>query len=158
PRNRNDAGNIVKLSTPRVIASANPRKSENEPSVTISGGNFSRVISHAFKPPAAAPTASALIAANQTGIPRSRQNLPNKIALNPSNDPTERSIPPVNMIGVITSASNPISVLSRSTSKRLPTVAKFAPVALNTATSISNTSTSSASNRKTSSRQLFRDR
>ena len=40
----------MKLSTPRVIASANPRNKENEPSVTMSGGSLSLVMKNALSP------------------------------------------------------------------------------------------------------------
>src|SRR5215212_1761617 len=58
PRKRNDAGKLVKVSTPCVIASARPRKSENVPNVTIKGGSRSRVMSSAFNPPPIAPNFS----------------------------------------------------------------------------------------------------
>ena len=116
PRNRNDAGKFVNVSTPRVIASARPRKSENVPSVTISGGRRSPVMSAAFNPPASAPMTSVHAAATGTGRPASRHSLPNRIAHSPSSEPTDRSMPPVRMIGVIASASRPISTEWRTMS------------------------------------------
>ena len=120
----------MNVSAPRVMASASPRNSENVPSVTISGGNRSQVMSVALSPPASAPIPMVQAAASGMDIPASRQNLPNKIAHNPSSEPTDRSIPPVRMIGVITSASRPISTECRMMSKVLSTEPKRGPTEL----------------------------
>jgi len=114
--------------------------------VTMSGGNFSFVINHAFSPPAAAPIASAQTAAATGGMPASRQNFPKRIAHSPSSEPTDKSMPPVRTIGVMTSASSPISVLSLSTSNMFPVVAKFSPVLLKIIISINSTPANSVSN------------
>ena len=53
-----------------------PRNMENEPSVTISGGMFSRAISTAFSAPPAQPSSSANSAAAGMGRCQSRQAAP----------------------------------------------------------------------------------
>jgi len=79
----------------------------------MSGGNRSHVMSDALMPPASAPMPSVQAAASGIGIPASRHSLPKRIAHNPSSEPTDRSIPPVRMTGVIASASRPISTECR---------------------------------------------
>ena len=111
------------------MPSAMPRNSESEPSVTISGGRFSLVISTAFSSPAAHPNTSAAPAAAGIGQPPSRHSTPNTTAESPMIEPTDRSIPPVIMIGVIASASKPNSTLRRTTSKKFASVKKFSPIA-----------------------------
>ena len=119
PRNRNDSGKFVNASAPRVMASASPRNSEKVPSVTMSGGNRSHVINVALSPPPSAPTQIVQAAASGIDIPASRQNFPNKIAHKLNSEATDRSIPPVKMIGVIASASSPISHECRKMSQVL---------------------------------------
>ena len=85
----------------------------------MSGGNRSQVIKLAFSPPASAPTQIVQTAASGIGIPASRQNFPNRTAQSPSSEPTDKSIPPVKMIGVIASASRPISHECRKISHAL---------------------------------------
>ena len=115
--------------------SARPRNSENEPRVTIKGGN-----------PAAGdqePVDTARQRAEYQGHarrpadrqPGSRQSLPKTTAERPISEPTERSMPPLVITGVKATASRPISTLSRSTSKALPSVKKLVPIAEKTATS-----------------------
>src|SRR3954464_15304902 len=122
-----------------------PRKSENVPRVTISGGAFSLVIIAAFKAPPRKPMMSVTTIANQIGEPPSRQRPPITTADNPIIEPTERSIPPVMMIGVITNASSPISTLRRVISNRLPDVMKLFPVRLKTISSPARTTSNSHS-------------
>ena len=89
---------------PRVTPSAIPRKSENVPSVTISGGDLNRVISSRVQ-------RSAQQADQQRkhdrdagiGNPRiAPERRPSPRPTSPIIEPTERSIPPVMMIGVST--------------------------------------------------------
>ncbi len=138
----------MKLSTPRVIASASPRKREKDPKVTISGGSFSRVIKAAFSPPAAAPITRVQRAASHGGNPASRQSFPKEIAQSPRSEPTDRSMPPVRMIGVITRASKPSSTLKRIISSALPVVAKFSAVCEKMKISARSTAMSSVSKRR----------
>ena len=84
--------------------SPSPRNSEKVPSVTISGGNRSRVINSALRPPAAVPISSVPTAAAGMGQPKSRYNSPNSTADNPISEPTDKSMPPVTMTGVIATA------------------------------------------------------
>ena len=56
-------------------------------------------------PPPNSPTASVATIANHSGMPASRQSPPITTAAKPIIEPTERSMPPVIMIGVITNAS-----------------------------------------------------
>ena len=51
-------------------------------------------------------------------------------------EPTDKSIPPVIMIGVIASASKPSSTLNRTTSKKFDSVKKFSPIAAKIPSSI----------------------
>src|SRR3984957_16928735 len=127
PQKRKLAGKSVKLSEPPVIAVAKPRKRENDPSVTISGGIRSRVMSSEFNPPQAAPTHNAAPAAVAGEHPPSRQVLPKITAHKPSSEPMDRSIPPVRITGVCASASKPSGTLRRETSKKFPAVKKFFP-------------------------------
>ena len=113
---------------PRVKPSATPRNNEKVPSVTISGGDLRRVIITAFSAPPNSPTASVAMIANHSGMPASHQSPPITTAAKPIIEPTERSIPPVIIIGVITNASKPISTLSLVISKKLPVVRKLFPV------------------------------
>ena len=94
-----------------------------------------RVTRNPFKAPATAPTSNVNGAATTTGIPRSRQNAPNRTADRPIKEPTERSMPPPTITGVNATASRPISTLSRRTSKPLPSVKKLVPIAAKTAIS-----------------------
>lgn len=119
----------MNVSTPRVIPSASPRNSENDISVTISGGIRSRVISKPFIPPSSVATAITRTAATPTGIPASRQSFPSSTADSAISEPTDKSIPPVTITGVIASASSPTSTPSRCVSNRLATVKKLLPSA-----------------------------
>src|ERR1017187_6708889 len=119
-----------------------PRNSESEPRVTISGGRLSLVISTAFNPPARHPKSSAAPAAAAMGHPPSRQSPPNTTAESPMTEPTDRSIPPVIMMGVSASASRPSSTLRRTTSKKFARVKKFSPTAAKTAISVARASAS----------------
>ena len=114
PSRRNDHGKFVKLSVPPVIPSAMPRKRLNDPSVTIKGGIRSRVMSRALSAPASTPTPSAPAAASGIGKWASRHILPKSTAVNPMSEPTDRSMPPVTITGVIARASNPNSTFSRT--------------------------------------------
>ena len=145
PKNKNELGKSVKVSTPRVMASANPRNNENVPSVTMRGGNRSRVIKAAFSPPASAPTPRVQSAATGIGRCASRQNLPNRMAHRPSNEPTDKSIPPARMIGVMASASSPISHECLRMSHELSYVPKFRPIALKKIHSATSTTSRMAS-------------
>src|SRR5690349_2044153 len=107
------------------MPSASPRKSDSEPSVTISGGMPSAAINVALSAPPAQPTASAVAAAAGAGHPQSRDAAPNITAASPIIAPTDRSIPPVTTIGVIAIASSPTSTLTRITSKAFATLRKF---------------------------------
>src|ERR1051325_7812616 len=64
-----------------------------------------------------------------------------------SNDPTDRSMPPVKITGVMASASKPISTDSLTTSKAFPVVAKFVPVRAKMRHLMTSTTTSRISNR-----------
>src|SRR6185295_7792315 len=134
PRKRKLLGHMNE-SEPPVSPSASPRNSENDPSVTISGGMRSPVINAAFSNPARPPAASVRSAAIPTGIPASRNILPNSTAERAMRDPTERSMPPVTMTGVIASASNPTSTLTRIRLKAFPGDRKFFPITQKTAIS-----------------------
>src|SRR5713101_8003484 len=112
-----------------------PRNMENDPSVTISGGRLSRAITTAFNAPPAHPRSSVMTAASGIDRCQSRQADPNTTAARPIIDPTERSMPPVMMMGVSASASNPSSTLNRIISKKFPHVKKFSAMAENIATS-----------------------
>ena len=104
------------------MPSAMPRNIENEPSVTISGGMLQpRDQQRIQRAARAARAASAISAAAAMGSRQSRHAAPNTTAASPIIEPTERSMPPVIMIGVSASASSPSSTLSRTTSKKLPT-------------------------------------
>src|SRR3989442_11767769 len=115
-----------------------PRNRENEPSVTMSGGMFSRVTSSAFSVPPAHPTSRATSTAAGMERCQSRQALPKTMAARPIMEPTERSMPPATMMGVSARASRPNSTLRRITSKKLPSVKKFSPIRANTAISIAS--------------------
>src|SRR5436190_4655292 len=112
---------------PRVRPSAIPRNSENVPSVTISGGALSFVIIAALSAPPSSPTTSVIAIATGIDRPASRQSPPMTTADSPIIEPTERSMPPVMMIGVMIRARRPISTLSRVTSNAFPVVAKLFP-------------------------------
>src|SRR5215475_9135253 len=127
------------------MPSAMPRKSENEPSVTIRGGISRRVISAAFNAPPRHPVRSARSAAIGMGNPASRHAAPNTIAASAIMEPTERSMPPVMMIGVMASDSRPSSTLRRTISKKFSAVKKFSPMALKMAISRSSTRASAHS-------------
>ena len=115
---------------PRVSPSAIPRNSEKVPRVTISGGNFKREIINAFSAPPPIPTTSVMTAAKAIGRWASRHKPPSTTADKPIIDPTERSMPPVIMIGVSTSASSPTSTLRRVISKAFAAERKLFPVML----------------------------
>src|SRR5205809_7793855 len=117
------------------MPSARPRNSENVPSVTISGGKASRVMSRLFKNPAPAPTIRVTIAAATIGRWASRQSMPKMTAVSPMSDPTDRSIPQVTMTGVMATAIRPTSTLSRTISKAFAAVKKFLPRNANKTTS-----------------------
>ena len=106
---------------------------------------FSRVISTAFSAPPAQPSSSAAPAAAAIGQPPSRQSAPNTTAESPMMEPTDRSIPPVIMIGVSASASRPNSTLRRTTSKKFASVKKFSPIAAKMASSAASASASTHS-------------
>src|SRR6185436_11917725 len=108
-----------------------PRNSENVPKVTISGGALSLVIIAAFSAPPNNPTMSVIAIATGIDRPASRQRPPMTTADRPIIEPTERSIPPVMMIGVMINARSPISTLRRVISKALPAVAKLLPANAN---------------------------
>src|ERR1019366_2687778 len=122
-----------------------PRNRESEPRVTISGGRFSFVISTAFSDPARHPNSSAAPAPPPTGQPPSRHSTPNTTAASPMMEPTDKSIPPVIIIGVSASASKPSSTLRRTTSKKFDQVKKFSPMAANMASSTASASASTHS-------------
>src|SRR6185436_12340660 len=63
-----------------------PRNSDSVPSVTMSGGNLSRVISTAFSAPPATPSSSVSATATGIGTPTSRQRQP------PDLDPQPRDL------------------------------------------------------------------
>src|SRR5262245_22731218 len=117
---------------PPVAPSAMPRNNENVPSVTMSGGNLKRAMSAALSAPPAIPMTSVAPTAIGNGKPTSCHRNPNATAERPIIDPTERSIPPVTMIGVSASASRPISTLRRVISNAFPDVAKLWPASPNT--------------------------
>ncbi len=71
-------------------------------------------------------------------------------AESPISDPTERSMPPVTMIGVSARARRPSSTASLVISKKLPTVANRSPTIENTTISAPRSAASTAS--------LFRER
>src|SRR6266478_5080214 len=112
-----------------------PRNTENDPSVTISGGRLSRAIARAFNAPPAHPSSSATTVASGIDRCQSRQAAPKTTAARPIIEPTERSMPPVMMTGVNASASNPSSTLNRIISKKFPHVKKFSAMAEKIATS-----------------------
>src|ERR1035437_5556664 len=122
-----------------------PRNSESEPSVTISGGRFNLVIRPAFNSPARHPDSSAAPAAAAIGQPPSRHRTPNTTAESPMMEPTDKSIPPVIMIGVSASASSPSSTLKRTTSKKFDHVKKFSPMEAKMASSTTRASASTDS-------------
>ena len=62
------------------------------------------------------------------GRPASRQSRPRITADRPIIEPTERSMPPVMIIGVITRASRPTSTANLVISNAFPEVAKLLPV------------------------------
>src|SRR5579863_260721 len=117
------------------MPSAMPRNIENDPSVTINGGRFSREIAKAFKLPPRQPASSAATAAHASERCQSRNAAPKMTAASAIMEPTERSIPPVTITGVIARASNPSSTLNRVISKKLLHVKKFFEITENTAIS-----------------------
>src|SRR6185503_4038632 len=127
PRKRKLSGKLVKLSVADVTPSARPRKSENDPSVTMSAGMRRRVISVAFSSPASPPIPSVATAATAIGRWASRHSLPNSTAERPMREPTDRSMPPVTITGVIASARRPISALSRTISPLFASPQKLRP-------------------------------
>src|SRR5919198_1583822 len=118
------------------MPSARPRKSDSDPSVTMSGGMSSAEINAAFRTPPAHPASKATAAAAPIGRLQSRYAAPKTTAARPIMAPTDRSIPPVTRIGVIATASRPTSTLRRITSKRFDGVAKFGADAANRTASI----------------------
>src|SRR5579883_1001512 len=99
------------------------------------GGISSLVMSAALSAPPAAPVASARAAAAGMGRPPSRQAAPKMTAARPIMEPTERSMPPVIITGVVASASRPSSTESRTISKKLAAVKKLGARTANTAAS-----------------------
>ena len=73
---------------------------------------------HRIQQPREAAQQQGRAAAAAIGQPPSRHNTPNTTAESPMIEPTDRSMPPVIMIGVIASASSPNSTLKRTTSKK----------------------------------------
>src|SRR5262245_52069468 len=120
------------------MPSATPRNSENDASVTMSGGRFSPATSTALSAPPAQPTISASAAAIGIASSQSRYAAPSTTADRPIIEPTDRSIPPVTMTGVSATASSPSSTLKRITSKKFATDKKFG--AMNEKTTTSATS------------------
>src|SRR3954452_10902117 len=114
------------------MPSARPRKSESEPSVTISGGMPSAAISVALSAPPPHPAPSPAAAAAGADQPQSREAAPNITAASPIIAPTDRSMPPVTTIGLIATASRPTSTLTRITSKAFATLRKFGATIANT--------------------------
>ena len=96
--------------------------------MTISGGRLSHEIAKAFSVPPASPTNTATKPATVSGRCQSCQAAPITTAARLIIDPTERSMPPVMMMGVIASASSPSSTLKRTTSKKLLQVKKFSAI------------------------------
>src|SRR5215831_5109708 len=130
---------------PPVAPSAMPRNNDRVPSVTMSGGNLRRAMSAALSAPPAIPMRNVAPTATDNGKPTSCHRNPNATAARPIIDPTERSIPPVTMIGVSASASRPISTLRRVISNAFPDVAKLWPASPNTMHSTRMTTTSTHS-------------
>ena len=130
---------------PRVRPSATPRKSENVPSVTISGGNLSRVIITALSAPPATPSSSVSAITSGSAKPSSRHSAPSTTAESPIIEPTDRSMPPVMMIGVSARDSNPSSTASRVISNALAAPRKWCPVTPNTTHSARMTASSTHS-------------
>src|SRR5579884_3095071 len=109
------------------------------------GGISSLVISAALSAPPAAPVASASAAAAGMGRPPSRQAAPKMTAARPIMEPTERSMPPVIITGVVASASRPSSTESRAISKKLAAVKKLGARTANTAASTARAAASTHS-------------
>src|SRR4051812_5344530 len=130
---------------PRVSPSAAPRKREKVPNVTMSGGKSSRAIITALSAPPSSPSTSVSATASGSGTPASRQSAPSTTAASPIIEPTERSMPPVMMIGVIASASSPISTARRVISNAFEAPRKLCPVRPNTAHSAASTTSSTHS-------------
>ena len=145
PNARNDGGKPEYDSAPRVSASAKPRKSENVPSVTINGGRFSRVINTALKPPPNAPIPTTAKLASHGSIPSRLTIMPNNTAHNPIIDPTDKSIPPVRITGVMATASRPISTEWRKTLETFRPIKKLRPNNWKSTTSTRITSNSTTS-------------
>src|SRR5271170_5533195 len=122
------------------MPSAIPRNMEKVPRVTIKGGRFRREIAMAFNPPPRHPARSAAPAAAGSGKCQSCQAAPKMTAASAIMEPTERSMPPVTITGVMATASRPSSTLKRVTSKKLLPVKKFWEMVENTATSASSAS------------------
>src|ERR1700733_9514075 len=116
-----------------------PRKRENEPRVTMSGGILRRVINAALSAPPRDPASRASAAAAGMGRPATCHAAPKITAASAIMDPTERSIPPVITMGVMASDNKPNSTLRRITSKRFSLVKKFSPMAAKMAISKSST-------------------
>ena len=77
--------------------------------------------------------------ASGMGTPASRHRAPNTTAARPIIDPTERSIPPVMMMGVKARARRPTSTASRVISMALAVVRKLLPATLKSAPSRAST-------------------
>ena len=78
-----------------------PRNSENDPSVTMSGGMLEpRDQQRVQRAAGGADGSSASGAAAAIGSPQSRDAAPNTPPRAPSSTPTDRSMPPVMMTGV----------------------------------------------------------
>ena len=107
--------------------------------MTISGGNRNFVIIKALSVPPNTPTTKVKTIASGSGKCASRHNAPITTAESPIIEPTDKSIPPVIIIGVITSASKPISTAKRVISNAFPAVRKLFPITLNKTISTSKT-------------------
>src|SRR5262249_43512419 len=118
------------------MPSAIPRNRENDPSVTIRGGRWSREIRRAFRPPPARPVSRATDAAAGSESFQSLQAMPKTTAARPIIDPTDRSMPPVMMMGVSATASSPSSTLNRKISITFAVVKNLSAIAEKTVTSL----------------------
>src|SRR5580704_5702827 len=122
-----------------------PRKRENDPSVTTSGGTLVRTINSAFRNPPAQPISRAATPAQGNEKCASCHNAPNATAAKPIIEPTERLMPPVIMTGVSAMAIKPSSTLNRITSKKLAAEKKFGATTENTTISASRAANSNHS-------------
>src|SRR5215469_9906410 len=88
------------------------------------GGRLRPPIKTPFRNPQAHPTNKLIAIAAGKGVCRSRQRDPNTTAHSARIEPTDKSMPPVMMIGVTANESSPSSTLSRITSNKLAAVKK----------------------------------